>query len=100
MPFLFDAFVITFREIAELYVIVESIRLNARQQGRVDLMQRLEQPLVAGVCAAFALAALFGNMTVEKPVEAILTILFALAIIAMSVGMLSSVRSIRSHVQS
>lgn len=97
---MFNAFFVVFRESAELLICVAALRacLQSRMPGGRDAV--VAAGCAAGAAIALGLLATLSGVAVDPRLSPLLTIAFAVTMMLMAVGMLTSVGSLRESVSS
>lgn len=93
---MFDAFFITLREAAELLLCAEALRNCLRERGLHALLVHVRLGVAGGVAVAAAVLLALTQATFDPRIGALATIVFAGAMMFLAVGMLCSVRSLRT----
>ncbi len=96
---MFNAFVITLREAAELLLIAEAIRLCVVDRRSRAIWHCAVAGIAIGVCIGALLGWKAGSAGLSANVLATLTLLFALAVMLLASGLLSSSRELLTDVQ-
>jgi len=96
---MFNALFVTLRELAELLIIAQAATGYLRAAGRGDLARRIPRTMGMGVLAGVALSAWASVHPWDPRVSASISILFAVAVLFLTSGMLSSAQIIRSRMQ-
>lgn len=95
---MFNAFAVTLREIAELLLILQALQLCLRRNGRPDLFRFALQGAGAGAGVA-AVVSLWTRGALGDVAMATLQVTFALLVIALTTGLLSSITLLRQRVE-
>ncbi len=97
--FVFNAFIVTLREAAELLLIAEALRAYLQHEGQQRAMPRLYVGLVTGVLLGSCLALWLSSLPWDPRVSAVATIVLGLFIMTLASGMLATARAIHSRIQ-
>src|SRR6218665_1706230 len=96
---MFNALFVTLREFAELLLIAQAATGYLRQAGRADLARGIPRAMTLGVALGAALSAWAASHPWDPRVSAAISILFAIVVLFITSGMMSSAQIIRSRMQ-
>lgn len=96
---MFEVFLLTLRELAELLLIVDALNSYLHRSGRAELNTHVIRGTLAGVALGVTLTLVLVAVAapLDPRVQALITIAFALGVLALASGMFSSARVIRSR---
>ncbi|MDY0743966.1 FTR1 family protein [Paucibacter sp. R3-3] len=96
---MFNAFLVTLREIAELLVIAEGLRAYLRHENQRHRLRQVHVGMISGALLGVGLSTWLIELSWDAMPRAAISAAIGATVLMLATGMLSSVRSLQSKVQ-